>query len=127
MRVALDTNRYVDLIRGEASVVLTLEKADAVLIPFVVIGELRAGFCAGSRRAENEEILERFLLKNGMEVLYPTDQTTRNYAGLYTQLRAQGTPIPTNDLWIAALVIENGLTLMTRDRHFGHIPQLHLL
>lgn len=127
MRIALDTNRYVDLIRGEASVVLALEKADAVLIPFVVIGELRAGFCAGSRRAENEEILERFLLKNGVEVLYATDQTTRNYAGLYRQLRAQGTPIPTNNLWIAALVIEKGLTLMTRDRHFGHIPQLHLL
>ncbi len=127
MRIALDTNRYVDLIRGETNVVSALEKADAVLIPFVVIGELRAGFCAGTRRAENEEILERFLLKNGVEVLYPTDQTTRNYAGLFTQLRAQGTPIPTNDLWVAALVIEKGLTLMTRDRHFGHIPQLHLL
>ncbi len=127
MRIALDTNRYVDLVRGEASVVLALEKADAVFVPFVVIGELRAGFCAGTRRAEKEEILERFLLKSGVAVLYPTDQTTRNYAGLYAQLRAQGTPIPTNDLWIAALVIEKGLTFMTRDRHFGYIPQLHIL
>lgn len=43
------------------------------------------------------------------------------------ELRTQGTPIPTNDLWIAALVVEHGLTLYTRDRHFEHLPQLPLL
>lgn len=127
MRIALDTNRYVDLVRGDARVAATLEKAEVVFVPFVVIGELRAGFAAGSRWVENEEILERFLLKSGVSVLYATDQTTRSYAGLFSQLRREGTPIPTNDLWIAALVIENGLVLLTRDRHFGHIPQLHLV
>ena len=127
MRLALDTNRYVDMVRGDPGVVTMIENAEAVFVPFVVISELRAGFAAGSLHTRNEEILERFLMKPGVEVLWPTDQTVRSYAGLFTQLRQQGTPIPTNDLWIAAIVIENGLALMTRDRHFSRIGQLHVV
>ncbi|MGB8297405.1 MAG: hypothetical protein WCG85_18415 [Polyangia bacterium] len=52
------------------------------------------------------------------------DQTTHQYASLYRQLRRQGTPIPTNDIWSAALVLQHGLTLHARDRHFDHLAQL---
>jgi tRNA(fMet)-specific endonuclease VapC len=120
----LDTNRYVDLCKGVAGTVALLEEAEAVLLPFVVLGELRAGFAHGRRPAENENILRRFLLKDGVHVLFPDDQTTHHYAALFRQLRKQGTPIPTNDMWLAALVLQHNLVLHARDRHFDHLPQL---
>ena len=124
MRVALDTNRYVDLCKGVAETVAILEAADVVVMPFVVLAELRAGFAHGRRQVENERILRRFLMKEGVAVMFADDQTTHHYASLYRQLRKQGTPIPTNDLWLAALVLQHNLALHARDKHFDHLPQL---
>jgi len=124
VRLALDTNRYVDLCKGVPETVDLLTVADAVYLPFVVLGELRAGFALGRRPAENERVLQRFLLKEGVEVLYADDQTTHHYARAFRQLRRQGTPIPTNDLWIAALVLQHDLVLHDRHKHFDHLPQL---
>lgn len=127
MRIAIDTNRYRDLCAGDEEVSRLLEEAESVYVPLIVIGELRAGFALGSKGRENEAVLQRFLMKPGVEILYPTDATTRHYASLFRQLRQQGTPIPTNDLWIAALVLERDLVLCTRDGHFDHLPQLHMV
>ena len=124
MRLALDTNRYTDLCRGDAPVVETVELADEIWLPFVVLGELRAGFAVGSQGPRNEAVLRRFLLKPGVGVLYADDQTTYHYATVYRQLRKQGTPIPTNDMWIAALVLQHSLVLHARDTHFDALPQL---
>jgi tRNA(fMet)-specific endonuclease VapC len=124
VRLALDTNRYVDLCKGVESTVRLVSTAEAVFLPFVVVAELRAGFAFGKRIAENERVLRRFLLKEGVAVLYADDQTTHHYASAYRQLRHQGTPIPTNDLWIAALVLQHNLRLHDRDRHFEHLPQV---
>ena len=124
MRLALDTNRYTDLCRGSTSVVETVERADEVWLPFIVLGELRAGFAAGTQGPDNEAVLRRFLMKPGVDVLYADEQTTHHYATLYRQLRKQGTPIPTNDVWIAALVLQHSLTLYDRDVHFDAIPQV---
>ena len=124
MRVALDTNRYVDLCKGVAETVAILEEAEAIAVPFIVLGELRAGFAHGRRQAQHERILGRFLLKDGVFVLFADDQTTHHYASLFRQLRKQGTPIPTNDLWLAALVLQHNLALHARDTHFDHLPQL---
>ena len=124
MRVALDTNRYVDLCKGLAATVALLETCDEILLPFVVLGELRAGFAHGGRTAENERLLRRFLLKDDVRVLYADDQTTHHYASVFRQLRRQGTPIPTNDMWLAALVLQHNLVLHARDRHFDRLPQL---
>lgn len=124
MRLTVDTNRYRDLCEGDPTVVQTIEHAETVTLPFVVLAELRAGFAVGSRGRENERVLQRFLHKTGVDVLFATEATTRAYADLYRQLRAQGTPIPTNDLWIAALVVEHDTILYSRDEHFRHLPQL---
>ena len=124
MRVALDSNRYVDLVGGDESVAALVETADEVFVPFVVIGELRAGFATGTRQADNERLLRRFLLKDGVSILFPDEQTTHHYAAAFTQLRRQGTPIPTNDLWIAALVLQYDLQLCSRDRHFDKLAQI---
>jgi tRNA(fMet)-specific endonuclease VapC len=124
VRLALDTNRYTDLCRGDVSVVETVEFADEVWLPYMVLGELRAGFAVGSQGPRNEAVLRRFLLKSGVRVLYANEQTTHHYAAVYRQLRKQGTPIPTNDMWIAALVLQHSLLLFARDTHFDALPQL---
>ena len=124
MRAALDTNRYVDLCKGIEETVALLEAAEVVVMPFVVLAELRAGFAHGRRQVENERILRRFLMKEGVSVLFADDQTTHHYASLCRQLRKQGTPIPSNDLWLAALVLQHNLALHARDNHFDHLPQL---
>jgi tRNA(fMet)-specific endonuclease VapC len=124
VKLALDTNRYVDLCRGVSETVALVEEADAVLIPFIVVAELRAGFALGRRPADNERVLRRFLLKDGVRPLFADDQTTHHYAAVFRQLRTQGTPVPTNDLWIAALVLQHNLVLHARDRHFDHLPQI---
>lgn len=127
LRVALDTNRYTDLCRDDLEVARLVEEAEAVFLPFVVVAELRAGFVFGKKGLENERTLQRFLAKPGVGALFAGDVTTRCYASLYRQLREQGTPIPTNDVWIAALVVEHHLTLCSRDPHFRNLPQLELV
>lgn len=127
MRLALDTNRYVDMCKGVASTVALLEQAELIALPFVVLGELRAGFAHGRRPADNERILRRFLLTEGVRVLFADDQTTHHYAAVYSQLRKQGTPIPTNDMWLAALVLQHNLVLHARDKHFDHLPQIFVV
>jgi tRNA(fMet)-specific endonuclease VapC len=124
LRLALDTNRYTDLCRGLVDVVRLVEQADAVFLPFVVVAELRAGFSIGRRGADNERTLRRFLMKPGVSILFPDEQTTHHYAAVFRQLRRQGTPIPTSDLWIAALALQHDLVLCARDRHFDRLPQI---
>jgi len=124
MRLAIDTNRYVDFARGREDAVGVLRRAERIFLPFVVLAELRAGFLCGSRSAENERNLTRFLNSSRVSVLFPDESTTLAYARLFRQLRSQGTPIPVNDLWIAALVVQHDLYLYAHDRHFDHFPQI---
>jgi tRNA(fMet)-specific endonuclease VapC len=124
VKIALDTNRYVDLCKGVEETARLVATADAVFLPFVVVAELRAGFAIGRRGMENERVLRRFLLKDGVQVLFADDQTTINYASVFRQLRLQGTPIPTNDIWISALVLQHNIALHDRDRHFDRLPQI---
>jgi tRNA(fMet)-specific endonuclease VapC len=122
--IAIDTNRYRDFTEGVSGAVSVFRSSPRILVPFVVVAKLRAGFAVGSRGIENERIFEQFLHRPRVEVLLPTTDTTRHYAHLYRQLRSAGTPIPTNDLWIAALVVEHDILLFSRDAHFDALPQL---
>ena len=124
LKIALDTNCYRDFCAGDREVLDRVQLAERVVLPVVTLAELRAGFRCGTRAAENERVLQRFLHRPRVGVLYASEDTTRHYAQLFAQLRTQGTPIPVNDLWIAALVIEHGLALYSRDGHFDHLPQL---
>lgn len=127
MKLALDTNAYREAADGKPRVVELLRRADEIHVPFVVLGELRAGFAAGSVGKKNEARLTEFLGSPRVRVLLADEQTTQAYAALFAQLRRQGTPIPTNDLWIAALATQHGLPLLTSDRHFSHLPQILIL
>jgi tRNA(fMet)-specific endonuclease VapC len=124
VKLAIDTNAYAAAARGEPKVSALLRAADHVVLPFVALAELRAGFAAGTRGRKNEAALTRFLASPRVEVQYADEQTTHHYAALFAQLRRQGTPIPTNDMWIAALVLQHDLVLCTRDAHFDRLPQL---
>ena len=107
MRLALDTNRYVDFCRGESVAVERVREADRVYLPFVTLAELRTGFLCGSKARENERVLTRFLNSPRVRALYSDEQTTHHYARVFQQLRQQATPIPTNDMWLAALVLQH--------------------
>jgi tRNA(fMet)-specific endonuclease VapC len=124
LKIAIDTNRYVDFCRGEETAVDYFRKASQIYMPFVSLAELRAGFLCGTKAFQNEKILIKFLASSRVETLYADNQTTHHYARLFSQLRKQGTPIPTNDIWIAALVLQYNLILFARDQHFDNLPQI---
>ena len=124
MRILIDTNRYTDFANKDPEAVARFLEAEELLVPFVVLAELRAGFRSGTLSRRNEDILARFLSNAKVSPLYPDNRTTHVYADLYAQLRARGTPIPANDIWIASLAVLHSLPLYTRDRHFQNIPQL---
>lgn len=124
MTVCLDSNAYSDFKRGISAVARLLERADEVIVPAVVLGELHAGFAGGVRRAENEHELRLFLRKSGVRFVPVEDRIARRYGDLVAFLRRQGTPIPTNDIWIAAATLEHGAVLLSRDAHFDRVPLL---
>jgi predicted nucleic acid-binding protein len=124
VRVALDTNRLTDLFQGDAELADRLGECDEVFIPLIVLAEIKAGFYGGSQQHRNENLLQRLLAKRTVGILVPARETAEHYARLFVQLKRAGTPVPDNDLWIAALVLEHDLLLITRDRHFERIPQL---
>jgi len=124
MRALLDTNRLTDALRGEPSTTKMLEYAAEAWLPFVALAEIRAGFLCGKRPHENEALLHAFLSLPGVGILYADRETTDVYARLFAQLRRQGQPIPTNDLWIASLAVQHQLTLVSRDEHFDKLPQI---
>jgi len=124
VRVALDTNRLTDLFQGDAALADLLGGCDEVWIPLIVLAEIKAGFHGGTEQRRNEILLRQLLAKPTVDVLLPTRETAEHYARLFVQLKRAGSPIPINDVWIAALVLEHDLVLITRDRHFDRIPQL---
>ncbi len=124
MRIAVDTNCYRDFCAGEIEAGEVFAAARAIFLPFVVVAELRAGFQCGKLSRKNEAVLLRFLSRSRVNVLFADEQTTHHYARIFFQLRSQGTPIPTHDMWIAALAVQHDLLLHSRDRHFDHLPQL---
>src|SRR5438046_738565 len=105
-------------------VVRRVESVAEVILPFAVLAELKAGFIHGTRRAHNEQILSKFLARPVVRSVYPDETTVTEYAVLSADLRRRGKSIPHNDLWIAALCVQHGLTLYSRDGHFDYLPQV---
>jgi tRNA(fMet)-specific endonuclease VapC len=124
VRVALDTNRLTDLFQGDTALAERLGTCEEVWIPLVVLAEIKAGFLGGTQQHQNEILLRKLLAKETVDVSLPSRETAEHYARLFVQLKRAGTPVPDNDLWIAALVLEHDLVLITRDRHFDRIPQV---
>lgn len=127
MRLAIDTNAYTALMAGHKRVLELLETADEIVVPAVVAGELMAGFLIGTRTEANVAELRSFLDRPGVSIKTVDIEAAERYGALVRNLRAAGTPIPTNDLWIAATALAAGAALLTRDRRFETIAGLFVL
>jgi tRNA(fMet)-specific endonuclease VapC len=122
MKVCIDTNAYSAFKRGDAMVIAILEAAEEVLVPAIVLGELHAGFQVGARAQRNTRELEDFLRKPGVRVADVDRLVAERYGLLFRALKALGKPVPTNDLWIAAIAVETGSRVLSNDSHFDVVP-----
>ena len=125
-KILIDTNIYSSAFKGYPEVTTTLRHVSHIGITSISIGELLSGFKAGSREKENRKELGEFL-DSPRVTLYPVNiDTAEYYSSILNQLKSQGTPIPTNDIWIAAVAFQHGLELYTLDNHFLQIKGLLL-
>ncbi len=120
----LDTSAYSAFMKGHAEVKLALQKAEEIVLNSVVLGELKAGFRAGDRFRKNERELQIFFSSSRVRFVDMTQETAERYALIVHFLRKAGTPIPTNDIWIAASAMEHGLRVVTTDLHYQKVPQI---
>ena len=124
MKVLLDTNAYSALMADRGPVAAIVRRADAVLLSAVVLGELLFGFRNGTRYDEDRAQLDAFLSRRFVRTLEVTLDSAERFGLIATQLRRNGTPIPTNDVWIAAHAMESGSQLLSFDGHFEAVEGL---
>ncbi len=120
----IDTSAYSNFRRGNEEVATLLDRAELVGVSTVALGELRTGFLLGGKRQRNEMELDAFLDNPVVEVLPVDSEASRHYAEIVAELRKAGTPVPTNDIWIAATAARNGTTVLTCDDHFERIARV---
>lgn len=122
--ILLDTNAYTAFKRGQSEAIHIINHAPIIGLSAIVLGELWGGFAAGTREKQNKAALNAFLNANGVTVIQIDAATAEQYADIYQKLKSQGTPIPTNDMWLAATALQHNLALFTYDKHFQTIPEL---
>ena len=125
--ILIDTNIYSYAMKGDPESVIVLQQASQIGICSITIGELLSGFKAGKRESENRKELEEFLDAPRVQILAIDEGTAEFYADILNNLRKKGTPIPTNDIWIAAVAFQHGLRLFSKDQHFKKVQGLLLV
>ena len=125
-KILIDTNSYVAFKQNRKDVIETIQHVDYIGINCIVFGELLAGFKGGNREAQNRKELDEFLDSPRVDQIVIDNETAEYYAKVFSDLKARGLPIPTNDLWIAASAMQHGLALYTLDAHFQKINGLLL-
>jgi predicted nucleic acid-binding protein len=120
----LDTSAYSNFRRGNEELAEILDRAELVGVSTIALGELRTGFALGGQRRRNEAELQAFLENPAVEVLPVDPETSVHYAEIVAELRRAGTPLPTNDVWIAATAARNGTPVLTCDDHFERIARV---
>jgi tRNA(fMet)-specific endonuclease VapC len=123
-RLVLDTSAYSGFNRGDKRLKEFFRLENEIFVPSIVLGELRAGFSLGSKSKENEVLLQKFLDSSNVSTITISDNTTRLFASIFQRLKLAGTPINTNDIWIAALALEHDCLLVTLDSDFKRVPDL---
>lgn len=115
----LDTNGLSAVAEGESALEPILRKAAQIAIPVIVLGEYRYGISLSRNRKHYERWLAEYLPT--FRILDVDERTTLSYSTVRTELKRAGTPIPSNDVWIAALCRQHSLPLLSRDRHFDAV------
>lgn len=123
-RYCLDTSAYSRFKLGEAAVTELIDSAFYVCLPSIAVGELLARFRLGAHERRNTTELWDFLADPAADVLDVDIHVAERYSQIYTALREAGTPIPTNDMWVAATASANGMTVLTFDNHFNVVPDV---
>ncbi len=128
MKLALDTNAYSSLQLGNVPALKRIvDQAEVIILPFIVDAELRAGFYKGQKKVDNYNKLQKFEDLDRVTLLWADDQTNELYARIWSDLSIAGKPIPTNDVWIAAICVQHQLNLATNDSHFTSLPLLQTI
>jgi tRNA(fMet)-specific endonuclease VapC len=120
--VILDTNALSAFVDGDPGVGEVLRRQPRAAIPVIVLGEFRYGIASSRRRSAYEAWLDAHLIH--FDTLSVTDETAIAYAALRVALKRSGRPIPANDAWVAALALQHGLPVLSRDEHFDAVPGL---
>lgn len=123
-KVLLDTNIVSALLKGEKIIADNIDNSNAVYIPITVVGELHYGAQFSTQIEKNTANIRKVL--SAYEVIYIDNDTALRYGIIKAALRKKGTPIPENDIWIAALTLQHSLTLITRDKHFQEVDNISL-
>ena len=123
-RVILDTSAYSAFMRGHPEVKTALQEAEQIHLNPVVLGELLAGFRRGKRTRKNVGELRTFLSSPRVSLVDVNEETAERYSVILNSLWAAGTPIPTNDIWIAASAMQHGLRVLTTDDHYQKVTQI---
>ncbi len=126
-RILIDTNIYSHALRGDRDVIEVLRRVEKIGFSVISIGELLSGFKMGSKEQKNRAELEKFLDSSRVVIYSIDEETSEYYAEIVNKLRNIGRPVPTNDIWIAAVASQHGLRLFTKDAHFKKIPGLFLV
>jgi len=121
----LDTNIVIALFANDADVIKQIDQAVKVFLPAIVIGELYYGAFNSKKQQVNLERVDQ--LRTQVAILACDDTTAKFYGQIKKQLKINGTPIPENDIWIAAIASQYGLSVVTRDKHFSHIESLNIV
>jgi predicted nucleic acid-binding protein len=124
VKAVLDTSAYSNFILDKHNLHHYINRNSSLYIPVIVLGELKSGFLNGTKQKINEDFLADFLDSSNVTILDVSEKTTQIYAEISLQLRRAGTPIGTNDIWIAAICIENDLPLLTLDADFSRVKNL---
>lgn len=122
----VDTNAYVRFLEGDRRAVEALERAQEIHLPLVVYGELMAGFASGRRTADNRATLDHFMASRRAALMLLDKATAYEYGRIFAELRGIGRPMPTNDVWIAALARQHEMPLLTFDAHFASVQGILL-
>jgi tRNA(fMet)-specific endonuclease VapC len=125
--ILIDTNIYTSALKGDHETIAVLQRVNEIGVCSITIGELLSGFKAGNKEKKNREELAEFLDTPRIHVYGVDENTAEFYSEVLNNLRKKGKPIPTNDIWIAAVAFQYGLPLFTKDKHFKHVPGLVLV
>jgi tRNA(fMet)-specific endonuclease VapC len=125
IKLLLDTNIVIDILKGDNAIISFLEKQQTLYIPVTVLGELYLGAFRSINLQKHLASINDFLVLS--TVLNTDIQTAAFYASIKTALLKKGKPIPENDIWIAAAAIQHQLPLFTNDKHFSQVDDLSLV
>ena len=123
-RYCLDTSAYIRFLRGDAETVEAIDGASWIGFPVITLGELHTGYSITGNRPEGLQRMRDFLAHPVVEIIVADDEVARAYGRFVAELRKAGTPLPSNDVWIAACAARTSSVVLTHDAHFTRIAQI---